>query len=93
MSPDFPVPGFSGLQCAHGVAVSGSRVEGEAGAVAGWFIPLGALAKPDGNGNGAEAPKPEIAEPVACSSSAPTACGRALLLRHPMHCLLPKIPP
>ena len=29
------------------------------------FIPLGALAKPNGNGNGAQAPKPEIAEPVA----------------------------
>jgi len=29
------------------------------------FIPLGALAKPNGNGNGAKAEKPEIAEPVA----------------------------
>jgi len=29
------------------------------------FIPLGALAKPNGNGNGASEPKPEIAEPVA----------------------------
>jgi hypothetical protein len=31
------------------------------------FIPLGALTKPNGNGNGHEAPaaKPEIAEPVA----------------------------
>ena len=28
------------------------------------FIPLGALAKPSGNGNGAHAPKPEV-EPVA----------------------------
>jgi hypothetical protein len=29
------------------------------------FIPLGALAKPNGNGNGAQAAKPEVAEPVA----------------------------
>jgi uncharacterized radical SAM superfamily Fe-S cluster-containing enzyme len=29
------------------------------------FIPLGALAKPNGNGNGAQASKPEVAEPVA----------------------------
>src|ERR1700684_1974397 len=29
------------------------------------FIPLGALTKPNGNGNGSHAPKPEIAEPVA----------------------------
>ena len=29
------------------------------------FIPLGALSKPNGNGNGAHAPSPEIAEPVA----------------------------
>jgi len=29
------------------------------------FIPLGALAKPNGNGNGAHAAKPEMAEPVA----------------------------
>src|SRR5271170_1251107 len=29
------------------------------------FIPLGALSKANGNGNGAHAPKPEIAEPVA----------------------------
>ena len=31
------------------------------------FIPLGALTKPNGNGNGhaAQAEKPEIAEPVA----------------------------
>jgi tetraether lipid synthase len=31
----------------------------------GGFIPLGALAKPNGNGSGAQAPKPEVAEPVA----------------------------
>jgi hypothetical protein len=29
------------------------------------FIPLGALTKANGNGNGSHAPKPEIAEPVA----------------------------
>jgi hypothetical protein len=29
------------------------------------FIPLGALAKANGNGNGAQAAKPEVAEPVA----------------------------
>ena len=29
------------------------------------FIPLGALGKANGNGNGAHAPKPEVAEPVA----------------------------
>src|SRR6202140_1902764 len=29
------------------------------------FIPLGALTKPNGNGNGSHAPKPEVAEPVA----------------------------
>jgi len=29
------------------------------------FIPLGALGKPNGNGNGAHAAKPEMAEPVA----------------------------
>ena len=29
------------------------------------FIPLGALINPNGNGNGAHAPKPEVAEPVA----------------------------
>ena len=29
------------------------------------FIPLGALAKPNGNGNGAHAGKPDVAEPVA----------------------------
>ena len=29
------------------------------------FIPLGALAKPNGNGNGAAETKPEMAEPVA----------------------------
>jgi len=29
------------------------------------FIPLGALTKPNGNGNGAQSAKPEVAEPVA----------------------------
>jgi hypothetical protein len=29
------------------------------------FIPLGALTKPNGNGNGSHAPQPELAEPVA----------------------------
>jgi hypothetical protein len=67
-----PVPGHRGPQKndeaynARMAALYREVVLKEKPAVAeNGFIPLGALGKPNGNGNGAHAAKPKVAEPVA----------------------------
>ncbi|HKN15578.1 MAG TPA: hypothetical protein VJX47_01450, partial [Candidatus Sulfotelmatobacter sp.] len=67
-----PVPGHRGPQKndeaynARMAALYREVVLKEKPAVAeNGFIPLGALGKPNGNGNGTAAPKPEVGEPVA----------------------------
>ena len=60
LSPDFPAYNARMASLYREVVLKEKPVQSQDG-----FIPLGALAKPNGNGNGAQAAKTEIAEPVA----------------------------
>jgi len=72
MDSEFPVAGHRGPQKndeaynARMASLYREVVLKEKPAVAeNGFIPLGALGKANGNGNGAHSAKPEVAEPVA----------------------------